>query len=74
MNPKNTTPSTGASGEVQVKSEVVPFDKYNIVVELGPNNEFLGVDEVSIDKDFMSYKQKSSTSGYHDVEDLYKDL
>jgi hypothetical protein len=50
----------------------VPFDRYEIVLELGPHREFLSVVEVKISKDFRSVQQKLESADYHDVSDLYE--
>lgn len=49
------------------------FDRYEIVVELGPHHEFLRILEVRISKDFRSVQQKVDSTDYHDVSDLYKE-
>ena len=49
------------------------FDKYRIKVKLSPNNEFIGITEVMIDKDFRSLKQKIGTKGIHDIEEFYRE-
>jgi len=50
-----------------------PFDKYQIKIKLTPANEFIGIIEVKINKEFLSYKQKISTKGYHDVDEFYRE-
>jgi hypothetical protein len=55
------------------KLEVCPFDKYEVVVRLSPTNEFLGIVEVRINKDFLSFKEKTLPKGYHDVDEFYKE-
>lgn len=55
------------------KDIIYPFDKYEIRVRLTPNNEFIGIVEVKINKDFLSYKQKVTSKGFHDVEEFYKE-
>jgi hypothetical protein len=50
-----------------------PFDKYQIKIKLAPNNEFIGIIEIKINKDFLSHKQKIISSGYIDVDDLYRE-
>jgi hypothetical protein len=50
----------------------VPFDRYEIVLELGPHREFLRVVEVKVSKDFRSVQQKLESADYHDVSDLYE--
>lgn len=63
---------TGSRAEVSdYKIIVFPFDKYEIKIKLTPNNEFLGVLEVKINKEFLSYKQKITHADSHDVEEFY---
>ncbi|MBL7135471.1 MAG: hypothetical protein ISS81_02620 [Candidatus Marinimicrobia bacterium] len=50
-----------------------PFDKYQIKIKLTPSNEFIGIIEVKVNKGFLSYKQKISTKGYHDVDEFYRE-
>ena len=55
------------------KEIVYPFGKYEITVRLSLNNEFVGISEVKINKDFLSYKQKISSKGFHDVDEFYRE-
>lgn len=48
-----------------------PFDKYQITIKLTPTNEFIEILEVKINKEFLSYKQKITPQGFHDVEEFY---
>lgn len=50
-----------------------PFEKYEIKIKLTPNNEFVEVIEVKVNKNFLSYKQKTKPKGYHDVKEFYPD-
>ena len=53
-----------------------PFDRYEIKIELTPTNEFIGVVEVSVNRDFLSHKQKLTSwgsLGFHDVEEFYRE-
>ena len=54
------------------KEVTYPFDKYEIVVKLTRSNEFVGISEVRVNKDFLSYKQRTTAKGFHDVEEFYK--
>lgn len=64
---------TGSQEELHdYKTIVYPFDKYEIKIKLKPNNEFLEVIEVKINKDFLSHKQKITHADYHDVEEFYR--
>jgi len=55
----------------EYKEIVYPFGKYQITVRLSSNNEFIGITEVRINKDFLSYKQKMVSKGFHDVDEFY---
>ena len=55
------------------KTIIYPFDKYQIEVKVTPSNEFIGIIEVKINKDFLSYKQKMALKGYHDVDEFYRE-
>ncbi len=48
-----------------------PFDRYQIKVKLTPTNEFVGITEVEVNKDFISHKQKMVPQDFHDVEEFY---
>jgi hypothetical protein len=52
---------------------VYPFDKYEIKVKLTLANEFIGISEVEINKEFLSHKQKITPQGYHDVDEFYNE-
>ncbi|MBL7075547.1 hypothetical protein ISS37_09960 [candidate division KSB1 bacterium] len=65
---------TGSHGEPDDYNIIVyPFDKYQIKIKLTPNNEFLGIIEVGVNKEFLSYKQKIASKGYHDVDEFYRE-
>ena len=55
--------------------KIIPytFDKYQIKIKLTPSNEFIGIIEVKINKEFLSYKQKITPKGYHDVDEFYRE-
>jgi hypothetical protein len=50
-----------------------PFDKYVIKIKLSPNNEFIEIVEIRINKEFLSYKQKVTSKGFHDVDEFYRE-
>ncbi|HOE92559.1 MAG TPA: hypothetical protein PLK11_08260 [Methanofastidiosum sp.] len=50
-----------------------PFGNYTIKVKLAPSNEFLGITEIQLNKDFLDLKQKISSRGYLDIEEYYRD-
>ena len=67
------TLATGSHDFYEKKIRVYPFGKYEITVELTSDNKFIGIVEVKINKDFLSYSQKIASTKVHDVEDYYKD-
>jgi hypothetical protein len=65
---------TGSHAESNdYKIIVYPFDRFHIKIKLTPSNEFIGIVEVGINKDFLSYKQKIASSGEHDVDEFYRE-
>jgi len=68
-----TTESTGSLPNAQWKTVICPFGKYEITVVLKTSGEFVGIAEVGLRHDFLSYKQKVTPQGYHDVADLYRE-
>ena len=68
-----TARSTGSLPSPQWKTIIYPFDKYEITVVLTQNDEFIGISEVSLKQEFVSYKQKTTPQGYHDVADFYRE-
>jgi len=48
-----------------------PFNKYDIKIKVDQDNKFVSIIEVSINKDFQSYKQKM-VKGYHDIDKYYE--
>jgi hypothetical protein len=50
-----------------------PFDKYQIKIKLTPSNEFIGIVEVKVNKEFLSHKQKITSQGFLDVEEFYQE-
>lgn len=63
---------TGESGEpTDHKIIVYPFEKYEIKIMLTASNEFIGIVEVKINKDFLSQRERASAKGFHDVEKFY---
>jgi len=50
---------------------IYPFDKYEIKIKLTPSNEFIGIIEIKVNKEFLSYEQKITPKGFHDVDEFY---
>ena len=52
------TGSFGPSGGYITR--IYPFNQYLITLKLAPDGTFIGIEEVRVNKDFRSYKQKVS--------------
>ena len=64
---------TGSYGDFENhRIETFPFGKYEISIRLSPSNEFMGIEEIKVNKDFLSFKQKITISGFHDIEQFYE--
>jgi len=60
----------GTGGHTKDFKEIVyPFHKYEITVKVSPNNEFIGISKVKVNKDFRSYKQKVSQKIFRYVDE-----
>jgi hypothetical protein len=68
---QDATGKTGKTGDYKIIS--FPFGKYEIKVKVASNNEFVGIVEVSVNKDFISLEQKIGLEGSHDVDKFYKE-
>jgi len=65
---------TGAhEAPANYKIIVYPFDKYLIKIMLSPDDRFIGIVEINVNKDFLSYQQKATPKGSHDVEEYYRE-
>lgn len=62
---------TGIKGFIK-ESKVIeyPFDRYLVKVGLSPENEFLGIIEINVNKDFRSFSEKLKAEDYHNLEEL----
>ena len=49
----------------------IPFDKYEIKIVLNERNEFIGVAEIKINKDFLTLSQRVSGTDYRDASEFY---
>jgi len=56
-----------------VRTAVVPFGTYEVVVKLGQNDKFLGIKEIRITRDFLTLDQTLAHRGSFEIEDLYED-
>ncbi|MDD4178855.1 MAG: hypothetical protein PHH14_02240 [Candidatus Margulisbacteria bacterium] len=68
---------TAAEGTGGLKSPNIskiftyPFGQYEIKIALTEKNEFIGISEIKVNKSFLEYKNQSTPTGYHDVEQYY---
>lgn len=65
---------TGGRGEgydYQIVS--YPFDRYEIKVKLSPSNQFIGITEVKLNKNFLAHRQRIGAQGYLDVDEYYRE-
>ena len=73
--PENTPP-TGelrpSEKEIEGSQIIVyPFGPYEILIRLSQDGQFIEVVELRINKDFLSYSQRISSMGHHNVEQFY---
>jgi len=59
------------SHDLEYKIILYDFDKYQVKIKLTSSNEFIGILEIKINKEFLSYKQKITSRGFHDVDKFY---
>lgn len=67
---KSTEEFTGC---IEDKSHMIieyPFERYVVSIELTPNNEFVGITEIALSKDFRSLQEKIRTDKIFDIEKL----
>ena len=70
MNDTSSEIGTG-SGARSNQSLVYRFGPYEITVLLNERNEFIGISEVKVNKEFLSHKQRIKLKGYLDVSQFY---
>ena len=68
---------TGAhTEETRTNTKVIgyPFGRYNIKVQLSESNEFLGIKEIELMRNFLTSKQETSFVGKElDLKKIYPD-
>ncbi len=67
---KSPLSSSSHQGRKRVE---VPYDNLVIVVELTLSGQFIGISEIRIRRDFLSNPQRVAASGFHDVDEFYKE-
>ncbi len=71
---KNLTEgSTGSIAGEEEKLVVVSHGPYRIIVRVTEDGRFVDIDELQIDKDFLSPEQRLASSGYFDVAEFYEE-
>lgn len=69
---KDTGTGTLGDGTEEIKYINFPFGKFDITIKLTKNNEFIGISELKISRDFLA-KKKKLPAKFFDVEKYYKD-
>jgi len=64
--------ATGSIGE-DYRVISYPYDRYEVKVRVGPRNEFIGIVEVKLNKDFLSHKQRMGIQNYVDTDEFYRE-
>ncbi|MFA5055242.1 MAG: hypothetical protein WC562_03590 [Dehalococcoidia bacterium] len=67
-----TQDATGSSKQ-DYKIISFPFEKYEIKVKVSPSNEFIEITEVTVNKDFLSHKQRLNIRQSIDVDKYYRE-
>lgn len=65
--------TTGDHQDENFKIIAYPFEKYEVKIKLSIDNKFLGIMEIKLNKDFLSFKQKMASKGVHDVDKFYRE-
>lgn len=69
--------SVGSTGSVSDSKSYrfirYSFDKYDIGVIVDSSGKFVGISEVSINKDFLSPIQRIASRSYIDVDEYYRE-
>lgn len=59
--------------DVPTRTVVLPFDKYEVVLELTADHQILGISEIRIKRDFLSHDQIAPRAARPDVERFYEE-
>ena len=62
------TDSTGSIGSSAYKVGICHFEQFIITIKLTPDNKFLDIIEIKVNKDFLSHKQKMASLNDFNVE------
>lgn len=64
---------TGSIGDNNTYTINYPFEKYILKIRLSSENKFIGIEEILINKEFITYVQQNRSKGYHDIEQFYSE-
>jgi len=64
---------TGSLDVTGLRKVIIPFDRYEVTVIVNEKNEFVGIEEIKINRNFMSFWQKAADVQFHDIEEFYKE-
>ena len=67
----NISVPTGSAGQDDVRITSIRMGNYEIRVRLGSGGEFLGIESVEINRDFLDYLRKIENIDVNDVEKYY---
>ena len=69
VNQERRNIGTGSDSSEYV-TVLYPFEMFEIVVKLTLDGKFVGIEEIRINKDFRSYKNKTPQRIFADVDEL----
>jgi hypothetical protein len=64
---------TGEHSFEGTKTIVYPFRNYTVKVLTTLDGKFIGISEISLQKEFLNHQQRILSTTSHDVEEFYKD-
>ena len=73
MHSAHTDPGTIPGTPREIRLSPVRFENYDVVVILGPGDEFLGIAQIAMRRSFLSQEQQIDSLGDYDVSDLYRE-
>lgn len=53
------------------RSIVIPFERYEVGVVLGPGDRFLGISYVGVRTSFIQEQETKGPRGFHDIDSLF---
>lgn len=66
-----TAEITGSHDYTEYKKIDYPFGKYEVTIKLSINNEFIGIEQIRLNRDFAENEKERLPHGYHDVDKYY---